>query len=726
MTTRRSCRRLAILALVGTVAAAASASAQVTARFDDIDLANLDLETLVNLEFRSAAGLTDIELHQLPVTMSWLDAAEVHGSGARDLNHLLEVYVPNVQFIDHHHLQPHLGFRGIISDREDKYLYQVNGRTMTNRTLLGSDNERALPLLGDIRSISVVRGPASATHGAGALAGVINVETYNGLTFQGADLHVRQGVVDAYSAVEARWGRRLADDSGVFVYYGAARVHGANSEYYFGRSYPAANGLPANVAGRPAAVPKANLGEAGFDELWHKFHASYVRGPLEVWTRFVQDGAQDRPMREIYTSTRPADVPLEEWTRGRQFRNRQFTVFARYKQELAETWNLELVQSYDIWWWRDQRAGVYDLPIRLGREREYLARAVAVWTPDASQSIGFGADYSREWFHNPPYSDTLDRAPVVEDRDWATDRIAFLAEHQWHPGEQWATFISVRTDRHTFTGWLWSPRATLVFSPTERDTIRLMAGQSMRRGGDEELWAEWVRNRTVPEPETLQMYEVTYERELGANWSLAGNIFYEDYDAIGWIPAFYYSSNIGRFGIAGAEVEATYRSERTRVTFSEGFTKLITVKLPPDAPAGGQAITAEPYGFGDDLAEWAPSITKAAMIHDLNAAWSLSASVVYYSGFPGARDYAEYSATFPNPPSAMPVSDPGHVEPYGPNLYVNLGVEFRPSDRWSVRLDAYNLAALVDETLSKRNYYFRLSEFSVQPASLTASVRCRF
>ena len=34
--------------------------------------------------------------------------------------------------------------RGIISDREDKYLFQINGRTMNNRMGTGADNERAI------------------------------------------------------------------------------------------------------------------------------------------------------------------------------------------------------------------------------------------------------------------------------------------------------------------------------------------------------------------------------------------------------------------------------------------------------------------------------------------------------------------------------------------------------------------------------------------------------
>jgi outer membrane receptor protein involved in Fe transport len=99
---------------------------------------------------------------------------------------------------------------------------------------------------------------------------------------------------------------------------------------------------------------------------------------------------------------------------------------------------------------------------------------------------------------------------------------------------------------------------------------------------------------------------------------------------------------------------------------------------------------------------------------------------VYYSGFPGAQSYANYNASLSKAVSGAPLSDPGYSTPYGPNVYVNLGVEYRPSDHWTIRLDGYNLAALADATLSKRNYYFRLSEFSVEPASMTVSARYRF
>jgi iron complex outermembrane receptor protein len=687
---------------------------------------NLTLEQLVNLEVRSPAGLTATDFRRLPVDVTELNAQDIEESGTKDLNHLLEMYVPNAQFADHNQLGPHLGFRGIISDRDDKYLYQVDGITLNNTTLMGADIERDLPLFGDIRSVSVVSGPASATHGSGALIGVIDVEPYTGLTFQGADENVRQGAVDQYSAAEARYGCKFSDTSGVFLYAGVADVQGADSPYYIGHSYPAANGLPPNVAGQPFNGPVANLGEAGFGDLWYKVYGSYVAGPLEFWTRFVQDGEQDRPMRDIYTASRPPDISLDEWTRGREFQNQELTTTARFKKDLSPEWNLELVQSYRIWYYNDQLMGDDPQPFQHGRESESFSRALATWTPNDAHSVALGTDYSHEWFHDPPFSYALDSAPVVSQRDWQTDTISFMAEHQWKIDQHWTTFLSFRTDKNTFSDWLWSPRGTVVFTPTDRDTFKVIAGQSVRRGSDEELWGQWERNGTIPKPETLRTYEISYERKLTDQWRVGDNVFFEDYDAIGWIPSLYHSASIGHFQIAGGEFLLTFSNRTTRLTLSEGVSKLVDASVPASLPPAGQGITSAPYGYGDDLANWAPSITKLALVHDFAKKWTASSSVIYYSGFPGAQDYANYAATLSKPPSAVPLSDPGYTTPYGPNLYVNLGLEYRPSEKWSIRLDGYNLAALADQTLSKRNYILRMSEFSVEPASMAVSIRYRF
>ena len=104
----------------------------------DADLMALDLESLSSEQVNNTASYTKTDEQHAPVTMTTLDAKVIEETGARDLNHLLEMEIPNAEFISHHSDQDHMGIRGTISDREDKYLYQVNGRTMNMRLLNGA------------------------------------------------------------------------------------------------------------------------------------------------------------------------------------------------------------------------------------------------------------------------------------------------------------------------------------------------------------------------------------------------------------------------------------------------------------------------------------------------------------------------------------------------------------------------------------------------------------
>jgi hypothetical protein len=732
---RRSGTWIGVLVL--SLASAGGAQAQEPPKSGPDPFKDMALEQLLKIEIKSVAGLTQTDSRRVPVAITEISAREVEQSGLTDLNHLLEVYVPNMQFIDHHHLQAHLGMNGVISDREDKYLFQVNGRTMNNRMLMGADNERGLPLLGDIDTVSVVRGPASTTHGAGAVAGVIGLQTYTGLTFQGFDARLRQGVVDQFTGTELRYGKKLTDGSGLFAYYGFADQPGAgldDAPYYLGRSFAARNGLPANVAGEPAPLPVAEYNAQAFGNPHHKAHLSYVNGSFEVWARYVQDGHQDRPMREVYTAAIPDGLSVDDWVRGRQFSNRQTTLAATYKKDLSSRWRVNTMASYDYWWFRHQLMGTQtNAPdAEVGGEGEVFGRAIATWSPKPAHSLAFGSEYSRERFKDPYFSYALDRAPFVTQRSWTTHTVSLLAEYQWKPSERFAGYLSARTDKHTYSDWLFSPRASAVFTPNDVDTFKLMAGKSVRRGGDEELWAEHVRKGTIPAPESLTSYELSYDRRIGGSWHLGAHGFYEDYNAIGWVPALYLSTSIGEYKMAGGDVLLTFNTGSTRVILSEGVAKLVDSSVPASLPPAGQAITARPYlrpdgaHYGKNLAEWAPFITKLAVLHNIGRRFTASTSFVYYSGFQGGQDFADYAATLPSPPSAMPLSDAGYTVPYGPNVYWNLGLECRINGHVTAQVDGYNLVDLFDREVSKRNFYFRLSEFNAQPASLGLSFKYRF
>jgi hypothetical protein len=78
-------------------------------------------DELANLKLVSPTSLTKVDDGKSPVASTVIDRDMIRRSGARNLLHLLEIYVPGLIYQNHAINNPHIGMRGIISDRDDKY-----------------------------------------------------------------------------------------------------------------------------------------------------------------------------------------------------------------------------------------------------------------------------------------------------------------------------------------------------------------------------------------------------------------------------------------------------------------------------------------------------------------------------------------------------------------------------------------------------------------------------
>jgi iron complex outermembrane receptor protein len=408
--------------------------------------------------------------------------------------------------------------------------------------------------------------------------------------------------------------------------------------------------------------------------------------------------------------------------KGRRNLNQQFTIATKYKQDLSDVFNLETFVSYDQYmyrlWLYDQYPNSDDR-----REREAYGRVLGTWTPDNKQAAALGLEYSHMWFDGAPIGyGPAPGVPPVRD-SWTTDTVSLLAEHQWHLDEQWTTFASARADKHSYTGWLLSPRLALAFTPGRQDTLKLIAARAVRRNGDGELRQEYVQSGSRGTTETLDSLEFRYERQHDAQWNSGGSVFVEQNEAIGFDAAANHSVAVGTFKIWGIEPEISFRSEKTRLILSHGYTKLFGSSLA--TPGTVQGITAEPYGYGHNLANWANNITKLALIREMDAEWTASTSLRMYWGYPGARDLADWNGA-QSTPRSYALADPGYDAAYGPSVFWNAGLEYRPVQHLTVRADAFNIMGWFDQTLNKRIYYFRGSDYTVEAASVALSARFAF
>ena len=111
---------------------------------------------------------------------------------------------------------------------------------------------------------------------------------------------------------------------------------------------------------------------------------------------------------------------------------------------------------------------------------------------------------------------------------------------------------------------------------------------------------------------------------------MAASIFvHYNLEIISWDEATGHSTTIGTQKEWGIELEASYHTDKTRLMVSHGYTKLIDFDL---APGKSTYITAKPYGYGDDLANWSNHITKLTAQHKLDDKWTLDAFIAHLLG----------------------------------------------------------------------------------------------
>jgi iron complex outermembrane receptor protein len=154
----------------------------------------------------------------------------------------------------------------------------------------------------------------------------------------------------------------------------------------------------------------------------------------------------------------------------------------------------------------------------------------------------------------------------------------------------------------------------------------------------------------------------------------------------------------------GLELEAAYHTDKTQLLVSHGYTKLYAFDL---APGQHTYLTAKPYGYGDDLANWSNHITKLTLQHKLDDKWTFDASMRIYWGFPGMKDSDEYWPYNASPAyvgTNLPMVEDGWEKAYRGDYYLNMGLRYQPSKDLTIGVMGYNLLGIFNKDLNKRNY----------------------
>ncbi len=696
-------------------------------------LLTMDFFELVNVRVSNVGSLTETTLLGTPAAVTQITAQQISESGARSLQELVEIYVPGLQWARHHWELSHLGTRGVISDREDKVMIRVNGRVMNERTHAGAVTEHAMPMLGDIQYIDVIRGPGSSLHGLGAVSMVIDIHTHNARSRPGGTVLLKGGVGNVFQSIEASYGGLFGEDTALWLYFATAKMEGADdSDAPWVLGAAACPKTPANLVNKcqdvngnvdPAAIIPAghrfpiglNDGLQYRDRAPVKVHLQLDQEDTTAWLRYTRAGEVE-----------PADIPFSTASTLRfgsvpevkaEFGYEQFTAFYERRQRLNDQLGVTGVVSFDLTELYRRILPGSTQPFFNHREREWFAKIHFDWEPSESSSVVFGAEYSRETFGLNSRESSQPFSPRLGEMDaWDTNTSSLVGEWQWRPSTEITLFLGGRVDDNTYSDLMWSPRASIVWMPREDIAWKLIASRSQRMLFAEDTRAEALAGLDESDPETLDSLELRVEK-ITDRQKWAASLFYIDLDAIGR------DVNLQRSVIAanqkqtGLEIEWSGNFGPLSLSLSHAYTHLLDFSPKNNAES---LISVEPF---DDLSNWSNHITKFQVGYQASPRLKFHSTLRAYWKFDGLQDRLNLIM---EEPFRSRFIDDGWDEATEKQLFLNAGLEWQASNDLTVGFNLYNLMGLIHKKYNKRIYFNTLSDYRSEAVAAALTLEMRF
>lgn len=699
-------------------------------------LLDMSLDALMQVKLKGSVTLTPTATRRQPAAVTTITRNMIADSGARNLFDLFDMYVPNFQYLPHHWEAPHMGMRGIIGDREDKYLLVINGRVVNEQTHFGALSERDLPMLADIRKIDVIRGPGSVVYGPGAVSMVINIHT-DSYADHGADGTVaRMGVIEGFKSLELKKAIALSPSArhGLWLYGALSEYKGAENDdapLVYGHSDTTTWGDPV-YGGKPATFPVPNNHAAHRDQVKVKLHGHYQKDDFNAWARYTRGGEQLSWEHKVFTT-----APNGFGTPDRPFSDYAVNSVG-YEQVLLDASQLFTLNSRT---WLELKAG-YDRMLyerilhdsywpgktpENHSEEHYLLRATLNWNPNARHALAVGSEYVwSRWGlssgrHEQPVSFTL--GPMER---WHTGSVGLFGEHQWQLSENLTQFVGLRADKDQYTDWMLSPRLAMIMALSPNDTLKAILSRSLRKNNAEELRGQHKAGQEA-EHEQVSGGELIYQRNLGQAAELTLTGFYNKAKYVGIDFNTLRSRPVAEFTYGGFEMELGWKRPDWSLQFMHGLSKLDDFEV---AEGASTRIAATHFGYGNDLNNWSNHSSKVYGHWAWRPDWKLTGNIRVLWGFPGAQDHInqvrDARAANPNSTSTGNLTDPGYDDSTRESIFLDLGLQHQLSRRSQLQLNGHNLLGFADKRYNKRLYLLNVGNYRAEAPALSLTWRYAF
>ena len=710
---------LALLLSAGCAAMAAESG-------PDKELLDLSFDELLEVRVASSATLAPTSTLVAPSRITRIEREAILASGARSLNELLEMQVPGLQWVYHSFGMSHLGMRGIVSNRDDKYLLLLDGQNLNHFSHAGAYTERDLPLLGDIDHVEVVHGAAAAVNGLGAVAMTINIMQRRA-SKAGCEGGLRAGAVERFASVELSCAGRLGAlqwqwFGGVADYAGAAN---RDAPLVFGTALGTRWGDAVGADGRTDALPFSA------DRAQYRDRAP-VKLALRWWDegsdghlRYTRGGEMSAPS-VLQVALRPvgnASASSPQPYAAMEFGYQQLSAHQEFRRTLGEArWSASIeAVSTDY----EERAPVFGT---LFTNREDRVALRGLWRQRV-QAHELSAGASQEWRYvgrrSPGYPDQVPSSEIYPGGmpAWGTRALSGFAEDQLKLSEHCTLIAGLRLEKHSTAGFSTSPRASYGCHVSAQGHLTLAASRAQRAGFEDELHAGGAGGHAF---ETQDSLELLYRWRSSQYGHVDLNAFINRLRVIGFVQTAenqVRSQPVGTQRSHGVEASWTGRWLGGEFSASHAWVGLDSFSLAPGVT--DTQVTAAPNGYGRSLNGYANHLSKLTARGPLAPGVSWWANAVVYHGFSGTADRLRYLDSLRlRGGLAATSADPAAVADR--NVYFNAGLLWKGEQDLEASLHAYNIAGWFDERLNKRNYLNHVSQVRLQAPSVSAQLRWRW
>jgi outer membrane cobalamin receptor len=699
---------------------------------EEKDLFDMSINELMDVSIGTPASITETNPLKTPASVTIITAEDIARTPARNILDLIEIYVPGAIYMNHS-VGPLPGIRGVLADRPTKFLVNVNGVNVNIKAEYGARLELLNWDLSDISRIEVVRGPGSVTYGPGAIGGVINIYTKNARQAPGTE------VGGSYWGKYNSFGNHIgygqtSQEADVYGFLSVVNTNGTSPDL-FGVDKNT-SGYVGSPGGPSSPSPPFNYMADYDDEAQIKAHADVrLSDSWRLWTRYttastslIQGNAVQYNLGSGYEDFR-------------QTRYRSYQLVAENRLPVDNAFDIESVYRFgstDV-----HNVEKYDKTLVNDREslrnigwmwseNEYFGRWMLHYDPDESRiKAAVGAELSYDtigpaWGKNEDnglrLSDGIISGPSSDAYGSGTRQVNESSSTYFAVGDGWETWshaflgelnvellpkttglLSARLDKHSYTDYMFSPRAALIQELQEEHFLKFIAQRSVRMNTQEELYMNHVLHEDN-DPEKLDSYEAIYSGRLTKQLTFQTSAFFNHNDVIAWDWAQKRTAPVGTLDTAGLEVEGEYKVDNWSFGANHAYTKQLDWSLDDNVSVSG--ISYSDYtqtttdgititSNGNDLNNWPNHVTKFfSNLGLLDNVVTLHADMRILWGFAGSRD--GLNALSEAGGNAAEIDDVRRHHAYDPEISANFSLTYKVNQYASLMLFVQNIPILGD------------------------------